>query len=303
MAVANDVYALASSALRGDRQKIESICKIIMAKEKDSSGLKVSLRKLLQQHDRQFTLNSEELPAELRGSVMKVEPSLTRHELAIADDIDTQLTEFLAEQEHIDGLLDFGLIASNRILLSGPPGNGKTSLAGAIAKELDLPFLVVDFANVIDSHLGCTGAKIAKIFRSASSMPCVLFLDEMETLLSERGGNGKQQEVGEIARIVSTLLLEIDRLSSQVVLIGATNHFEMLDVAVARRFNHHWVMAEPTDAIKNKWLDKFKSRYPQIPVDEVGISLDGKSLSDIENAVMKDCKRWAINTIKRRTVI
>ena len=115
----------------------------------------------------------------------------------------------------------------------GPPGNGKTSCAEAIAAELSVPLLVLRYETVITSFLGETGAKISSVMESARRRHCVLFLDEFDTLAKERGD---EHDTGEIKRVVSTLLLLVDQLPSYVVICAATNHSELLDRAVWRRF-------------------------------------------------------------------
>ena len=104
-----------------------------------------------------------------------------------------------------------GLEPRNKILLVGPPGNGKTSLAEAIATSLMIPLYVVKYESIIGAYLGETASKLSKLFEFAKTRQCVLFFDEFETLGKERGD---QQETGEIKRVVSSLLLQIDALPS-----------------------------------------------------------------------------------------
>lgn len=297
MAKSNDIYALVASALTGNRKGIEAACKVIASKERDSSTLKRQIERLLACSTSQFTLGENLLPTELRGLVLQIEPSKTLSDIVLSSLIESQLNQFMKERKNIEALQNLNLSASNKLLLSGPPGNAKTSLAGAIAHELNLPFFLLDFSRVISSHLGETGSKIAKVFRNVSNMPCVLFIDEMETVLSERAGQNNKHEVGEVSRIVSTLLQEIDRMSGQVVLIGATNHIEMLDRAVVRRFDSHWVLEQPSETEKAKWISEAAKRYPDIPIHAFDIDLDGLSISDLERVVLARCKLWALESM------
>ncbi|MGR5365772.1 AAA family ATPase [Photobacterium damselae] len=297
MAKSNDIYALAAAALSGNRKGVETACKVITSKERDSSTLKRQIDRLLERSSSKFSMDGNTLPMDLRGLVLHVEPAKSVSDIVLSADIESKLSQFMKERRNIDALHSFNLPASNKLLLSGPPGNGKTSLAGAIANELGLPFFVLDFSAVISSHLGETGSKIAKAFRNASNMPCVLFIDEMETVLSERAGQNNKQDVGEVARIVSTLLQEIDRMSDQVVLIGATNHVEMLDRAVVRRFDYHWLLDLPSDDVKSKWIASCAARYPEIPLLTFDINTDGLSISDLERVVLARCKQWALESI------
>lgn len=137
------------------------------------------------------------------------------------------------EQLRAEVLQSYGLEPRNKILLIGPPGNGKTSLAEAMAEALMVPFLTVRYESIIGAYLGETASKLAKLFETAKTKKCVLFFDEFETLGKERGD---AHETGEIKRVVSSLLMQIDTLPSYVVAIAATNHDSLLDKAAWRRF-------------------------------------------------------------------
>jgi SpoVK/Ycf46/Vps4 family AAA+-type ATPase len=141
--------------------------------------------------------------------------------------------------------------------LIGPPGNGKTTLAEAIAEALSVPFLVVRYESVVGSYLGETANCLKKLFEYASSRKCVLFFDEFETLGKERGD---AHETGEIKRVVSSLLMQIDTLPRHVLVIGATNHPELLDRAVWRRFQVRMNLPSPTSDQLTKLLVNFQRR-------------------------------------------
>jgi SpoVK/Ycf46/Vps4 family AAA+-type ATPase len=145
----------------------------------------------------------------------------------------------------------------NRVLLIGPPGNGKTSLVEALAEALVVPLLVVRYESIVGSYLGDTASHLKKLFEYASARKCVLFFDEFETLGKERGD---PHETGEIKRVVSSLLLQIDNLPSHVMVVGATNHGELLDRAVWRRFQIRMNLPLPTQAALTEWFEKFERR-------------------------------------------
>lgn len=305
MARANDVLALASWALKGDVDRVRLACKAIVANEKPESSLRQSMSRLLQQPTANGVFLSDLLPPDIKNLVIQIDPKLPLSDVILPREVDVELVQFIKEREHAEVLRSAGLDAPHRILLSGPPGNGKTALAGAIATTLNKPFFVLDYSKAMGSHLGETGGNLAKVFRSLATTPCVLFIDEMETVLAER--NGSRDDVGEMARIVSSLLLEIDRLPSEVVLIGATNHSEMLDRAVVRRFEHHWELPAPSYESLEAWLEHFAERYPSVPVTKHKAILiggkDGLSYSDIERDTLAWCRRWIIENIAKSSAL
>jgi AAA+ superfamily predicted ATPase len=104
---------------------------------------------------------------------------------------------------------------------------------------------------VVGSFLGETAGRLNKLFEHVTNRPCVLFFDEFDTLGKERGD---VHDTGEIKRVVSSLLLQIDRLPSYVVVVAATNHQELLDRAVWRRFQLRLELPRPTQAQTEEWF-------------------------------------------------
>ena len=142
----------------------------------------------------------------------------------------------------------------HRILLVGPPGNGKTSLAEAIAEALATPFFVVRYEALIGSFLGETASRLKRVFDYARTTPCVLFFDEFDTVGKERGD---VHETGEIKRVVSSLLMQVDDLPSYTVVVAATNHAELLDRAAWRRFQVRLALDPPTRRDLTAYLARF----------------------------------------------
>ncbi|MBQ7609014.1 MAG: AAA family ATPase [Desulfovibrionaceae bacterium] len=132
------------------------------------------------------------------------------------------------------------------------------------------------------TYLGETAVRLKKLFEYASTQKCVLFFDEFETLGKERGDI---HETGEIKRVVSSLLMQIDTLPSHVLVIGATNHAELLDRAVWRRFQIRMTLPSPTRALLAEWFEKFERRI-QISLgyapDNLAKLLVGSNFAEIE---------------------
>ncbi len=175
--------------------------------------------------------------------IHEVNPRRTLADLILDGTVRTAVDELIQEHHRADLLRSYNLEPRNRLLLTGTPGNGKTSLAEALASALMVPLVVVRYDGLITSYLGETASRLRRLFDLAHTRRCVLFFDEFDTLGKERGDI---HETGEIKRVVSSLLLQIDDLPSHVVVVCATNHPELLDRAVWRRFQILLELAPPT---------------------------------------------------------
>jgi AAA+ superfamily predicted ATPase len=178
-------------------------------------------------------------------------------DLLLPDIVQKASRELAEEHRRADLLRAYNLEPRHRILLAGPPGNGKTSLAQALAAELAVPLLIVRYEAVIASYLGETAIRLARLFSQIRARRCVLFFDEFDVVGKERGD---VHETGEIKRVVSSLLLQIDDLPSHVVVVTATNHPELLDRAVWRRFQLRLDIPTPTPALAQEWFSRWEKR-------------------------------------------
>lgn len=202
--------------------------------------------------------------------------------------------DLVEEHARVDLLRAHNLEPRNRVLLVGPPGNGKTSLAEALAHELGTPMLVVRYESIIGSYLGETAVRLAKLFAQARAQRCVLFFDEFDVIGKERGD---VHETGEIKRVVSSLLLQVDQLPSHVVVVTATNHSELLDRAVWRRFQLRLDLPAPCKGQRSAWLKMFESRsglqlgYTN---DHLSRRLAGLSFAELEQFAQDVQRRYVL---------
>lgn len=185
-----------------------------------------------------------------------ITPERTLASLVLPQTVRVACEELIEEQQRVELLRAHGLEPRHRVLLTGPPGNGKTSLAEAISEALYLPIVRIRYEAVIGSFLGETGARLAKVFEFARTRRCVLFLDEFDAIAKERGD---EHETGEIKRVVSSLLLFVNEVPSHVILIAASNHPELLDRAAHRRFELHFILPIPTHAQRAAYFESFLS--------------------------------------------
>jgi SpoVK/Ycf46/Vps4 family AAA+-type ATPase len=164
----------------------------------------------------------------------KAADELEVQDLVLHPYVESRIGEFLKAVEMHDQFESHGVAPANRLLIYGPPGTGKTSIAAMIARSLDLPLVVSRSDALVSSLLGQTSRNIRNIFEYAESSPCVLFLDEFDALAKDRND---AREIGELQRVVIALLQNIDSLSPATILVAATNHPELLDTAIWRRFD------------------------------------------------------------------
>jgi hypothetical protein len=186
--------------------------------------------------------------------VHEMVPERRLGDLILPPAVTTATEELIEEQHRADLLRSYGMEPRHRVLLVGPPGSGKTSLAETIATEAMVPLIVVRYETLIGSYLGETAGRLQRVFESVRLRQCVLFLDEFDTLGKERGD---EHETGEIKRVVSSLLLQIDRLPSYVIVVTATNHPELLDRAVWRRFQLRLSLPKATRTGIERWLERW----------------------------------------------
>jgi len=210
-------------------------------------------------------------------------PNRELSELVLPAAVEDDIAEVVEEQARVALLRAHGLEPRHRILLVGPPGTGKTSLAEALANELAMTFITPSYEALIGSLLGETAERVGRLFQTVAQRPCVLFLDELDVLAKERSD---VQETGEIKRVVSSLLLQIDALPSHVVIVGATNHPDLLDRAAWRRFQVRLELPMPTPALLTRFLERFQ-RHSDTPwghsPERLAKELNGLSFAEVES--------------------
>ncbi len=239
MAQADLLVDLIKSASNGDQMAFRRTAETLIQEEK-SKGHRVLAERLVKSLQPGISTAGHTPLTKMNGNsgphkdlIYETTPERTLNSLVLPNAIREQIREVVEEQHRAELLHAHNLRARNRVLFAGPPGNGKTTLAEALAYELMYPLLVVRYETLVGSYLGETSSRLKNLLDYAKTQRCVLFFDEFETLGKERGDT---HETGEIKRVVSSLLLQIDDLPDYVVVVAASNHPELLDRAVWRRF-------------------------------------------------------------------
>jgi SpoVK/Ycf46/Vps4 family AAA+-type ATPase len=222
-------------------------------------------------------------------------PRRSLDELVLPEVVLTGCHELIEEQHRQDILRSYNLEPRNRVLLAGEPGNGKTSLAEALAHALMVPLVVARYDGLIASYLGETASRLKTLFEYVRTRACVLFFDEFDTIGKERGD---VHETGEIKRVVSSLLLQIDALPAHVVVVTATNHPELLDRAVWRRFQLRLELPRPTNNDIEAYFSNVESRL-KFSLDtsprSLADKLQGASFSELEDFVSDISRRYVLS--------
>ena len=287
MARADLILNLVKAGAQGDQAQFQKTVEALAADERAKRHTILADRLLAQlridSNGHYGSPNPSAASSIASSFVNHVVPERTLDDIIISSENEEIILDLIEEQHRSDLLRSYNLEPRHRILLAGPPGNGKTSLAEAIAERLTVPLVVVRYESVIGSYLGETAQRISQVFEYARSRRCVLFFDEFDAVAKERGD---LHETGEIKRVVSSLLLQIDSLPSYVVVVTASNHPELLDRAVWRRFQVRLELPMPkTDQIE-EWFRRFQIRTELdmgLSHRSIARSLDGLSFSEIED--------------------
>jgi len=171
-----------------------------------------------------------------------------------------QIQQLIKEQLYVEDLQQYGLPVNNKVLLFGSSGCGKTTTAKAIANAVERPLIVLNLSNIINSRIGETSQNIKQVFDRAIRDKAVLFLDEFDQIGKARGED--ENDVGEMRRLVNTMIQLIDYLPEQVMLICATNHIDIIDFALIRRFQLKISFEMPSNEVLDAYYDKLLVRFP-----------------------------------------
>ena len=231
-----------------------------------------------------------------------LQPTVRLKDVALSEKAQETIQEIIKEQNNAQELMRIGVTPTNRILFCGPPGCGKTMTANALAKELGLPIAYVHLDGLVSSYLGQTGTNIRKIFEFVKGKRIMLFLDEFDAIAKKRDDS---HELGELKRVVTTLLQNMDEMPANVFLVAATNHHHLLDPAIWRRFDISILLEEPNEMqrqkIINNSLQDFLKEY-KVDSQILVVLTDGMSGAQIQTFLQSLGKFCVMNKKKGATI-
>jgi SpoVK/Ycf46/Vps4 family AAA+-type ATPase len=218
-------------------------------------------------------------------------------DVALTEKIFEVLNQIIDEQKKADDLLSKGITPTNRVLFCGPPGCGKTLAANALAGELGIPVAYVKLDGLVSSYLGQTGTNIRKIFEFVKNKRIMLFLDEFDAIAKKRDDS---HELGELKRVVTTLLQNLDAMPASVFSVAATNHHHLLDPAIWRRFDVSILMELPKQQQRAMIISKFLKNYLDgysIDANVLTVLTDGMSGAQICSFMQSLAKYCVMNKV------
>ena len=237
--------------LKGDKDKILNYATVLAnnLEQQGDSALSRKIKNILSDRKGQLTTLDEftAKPVDTESRLEMVEithPSIEADKIVLNKHIASEIQLFIQYYKKRDVLLKAGIESPFSILLYGPPGCGKTTVAQYIASLMELPLVCPRLDGLISSLLGSTAKNIRKIFDYVESRECILFLDEFDVIAKLRDD---KNELGELKRVVNSLIQNIDNLGGNTILIAATNHHELLDPAIWRRFTKIFFLEKPNE--------------------------------------------------------
>ena len=292
-----NVIELTDAALAADYTRVRRAANLI-ARELTKAGKEAAakeLRSLVRKRGVPLRASGylETLPVDSKSRLPLVEEQpYPEAPVFLGTEANRIFHDFLTDAQHVGELSAKGLASRLCLLLSGPPGTGKTLLAAHVAAQLSRPFYVVRLDSVISSLLGDTAKNIRSVFDFVPSQKAVLLLDEMDAVAKLRDD---RYELGELKRVVNTVIQGLDSLDSHTVVIAATNHSHLLDPAIWRRFPYKIALRYPDAGVREDlWSHFLFEDQDESKLSELLASFsEGLSGADIE-AISLAARRHAL---------
>ena len=298
MTAAKHLIALLRSHITGDEDQFLSVALQVAAHEarQGHGKLALQLRELVDEaRSRKSALAKRPVPlAQPKGdlaALLSVTYADTRlASMVLPDELEQRLQRIVVEQRQRQRLREHGLSPRRKILLIGPPGSGKTMTAAALAGELGLPLFTVLFESLITRFMGETAAKLRLVFDAMEATRGVYFFDEFDAIGARRS---ERNDVGEIRRVLNSFLQFLEQDESDGLIIAATNHPELLDPALFRRFDDVIHYALPDAQVAQRIMRTRLSTFDTKSIDWQSAAADaeGSSHAEITRAADEAAKR------------
>lgn len=235
---------------------------------------------------------------ELAGLITVSYPKARLADMALLDSLQDRLERVILEQRQRERLQSHGFAPLRKLLLVGPPGTGKTMSASALAGELGMALFTIQLDGLITKYMGETAAKLRLVFEAIEKTRGVYLFDEFDALGGQRGAGS---DVGEIRRILNSFLQFLEQDESESLIIGATNHMDLLDQALFRRFDAVFEYNLPSAEIATEVM---KARLTLLDLRQVewsAVEAPAKGLSHAE--LTRACEHAAKEALLNDTTV
>ena len=293
MATANQLKMLVKSHFEDNNERFNTIALQIAAHEArlGHTNLANDIRKIIES-SKNNKPRLKSIDSNLQGLFLEIYPQERLSDLVVEPQIKERIERIIHEFTYKDKLFKHNLENRRKIMFSGNPGTGKTMTASIIANELKLPIYVVLMDKIVTKYMGETSAKLRQIFDFIEDVPAVYLFDEFDAIGGQRG---KDNEVGEMRRVLNSFLQFIERDHSDSLIIAATNNLELLDQALFRRFDDVIHYQLPTDNEKIQLLkNRLNGNLSKKEIKELLPELDSLSHAEINQACLDVIKTSVI---------
>lgn len=301
MSSINIVENIVKAYSSGRREEVVLILEEEIKKQRASGNILVAKRlsNLIKDFYKNDSLSGQSLTPKVlslgnNDLFEKVRPNIKLNSVILNPTASAIITDFIKHWESFDKLFKNNIAPINKLLFYGPPGTGKTRLACAIANKLDLPLIIIQLDELISSYLGKTGKNISEVFEIAKKDRVVIFFDEIDTIAKHRDDI---RELGELKRVVTVLLQNIDLFPETSILIGATNHDNLLDKALWRRFGLRLEIDLPVEESRALLFELFLNDF-----NKNGL-LDYKLMARVTTGINGSLINDICQNIKRASII
>lgn len=297
MANKEQIKALLDSYFEQDNERFVTVALQVAATaaKKGNSDLARELKDIIdkgrskkKEKDENKVLKFSKLNSELINLLSVSYPETELRNVVFSSETDAMIRKVIKEQFQRFKLKEYNLVPASKLLLVGPPGTGKTLTAKILASELKLPLYTVQFEGLLSKYMGESAAKLKLIFEQITSERAVYLFDEFDAIGSSRD---KDNDVGEIRRVLNSFLQFLEQQNSDSIIVAATNHPDLLDSALFRRFDIVFKYSNPDLPVIEALLKDSLFAFAKNAIDWKDLAKTAEGLNHAE--IVRSCNEIA----------